>query len=397
MLTGLCISLARPVSARDDRDGPRRLVDRDRYARVKQVFVAALDVEPERRGEFVASECAGDEALRLAIEEMLEQVTSSTTWHGEVRLPPPLAPGTVVAGRYRVDAELGAGGMGRVYRATQIALGREVALKVLAAGASASAAALARFEREASSVARLRHPNIVTVHDAGAEPGVGADLVMELVPGRSPADEGARADGSPRRGRRARATDRGGRRAAHAAGIVHRDLKPENMMLERVGRPRRVKVLDFGIAKVDRRPRRAGHARREKLGRRPERRPHCDWRDLRHTLYMSGEQARGTSVDARTDVWSLGVPSSTNCCPARRPSAARPARRRLPRSSATIHPRSRGVPEALERLVGRALAKDPDRRVGSARELAVKLVRAGGPGRVRDGPPIRSRPSCASA
>src|SRR6185369_12596540 len=100
-----------------------------------------------------------------------------------------LAPGSVVAGRYRVEGELGAGGMGYVYRATQLALRREVALKVLASGPLASEAALARFEREAAAVARLRHPHIVTVYDAGTEPGVGAFFAMELVSGRSLAAE----------------------------------------------------------------------------------------------------------------------------------------------------------------------------------------------------------------
>src|SRR6185369_5428386 len=96
-----------------------------------------------------------------------------------------LAPGSVVAGRYRVEGELGAGGMGFVYRATQLALRREVALNVLVSGPSASEAALVRFEREAAGIASLRHPHIVTVYDAGTEPGVGAFFAMELVSGRS--------------------------------------------------------------------------------------------------------------------------------------------------------------------------------------------------------------------
>ena len=201
---------------------------------------------------------------------------------------------------------------------------------------------------------------------------------MELVPGRTLADElRARgrlpvADAVELVRQIAEAAD-----AAHAAGVVHRDLKPANVMLEGSGAPRRVKVLDFGIAKLidDRGKPSLLAAESADVDRAA---------DLTATgaifgtpLYMSPEQARGARVDARTDVWSLGVMLYELL------SGATPFGRATgPATLAAIlgddPPPLAGVPEPLERLVGRALAKAPDRRIGSARELATELVRAGG-------------------
>src|SRR5690242_10781264 len=121
-------------------------MDPDRHARVKQLFLEACDLATSKRAEFLASACAGDSALRAEVEALLAHRTASPT--GRIGAAPgPLAGGSIVGGRFRIEAELGAGGMGRVYRATQLALGRQVALKVLSAGAGASSAALTRFER----------------------------------------------------------------------------------------------------------------------------------------------------------------------------------------------------------------------------------------------------------
>jgi hypothetical protein len=136
-------------------------VDPEQHARVEAIVRLACDCAPSERDALVAAECGDDDSLRRAVERGIERETSAPTARALRPDSLALAPGTLVGGRYRVESELGAGGMGRVYRATQIALRREVALKVLSAGPDASPSALERFEREAAAVARLRHPNIV--------------------------------------------------------------------------------------------------------------------------------------------------------------------------------------------------------------------------------------------
>jgi eukaryotic-like serine/threonine-protein kinase len=197
-------------------------------------------------------------------------------------------PGMVIDGKYRLDALLGAGGMGTVYRATQLALNRPIAVKLIR-GDAATADSDQRFEREALIVANLRHPNIVTIHDFGSAPSVGLYLVMEYLEGCSLRDE------LRRRGRIpipetfsliepvCRALD-----DAHRTGVVHRDLKPDNIFLARLGDDVSVKVLDFGLAKLL-----AGgpHANLTATGM------------IAGTVaYMSPEQCRGEDVDARSDI-----------------------------------------------------------------------------------------------
>src|SRR5210317_333466 len=156
-----------------------------------------------------------------------------------------LTPGTRL-GTYEIVAPLGAGGMGEVYRAKDLRLGREVALKVLPAGVAADTGRLARFEREARAVAALNHPNIVVLYAVEDEGDV-RFLTMELVEGKS-LDEHVIPGGLPL----ARVLEIGialseALTAAHEKGVVHRDLKPANVMLTREGH---VKVLDFGLAKL---------------------------------------------------------------------------------------------------------------------------------------------------
>ena len=204
--------------------------------------------------------------------------------------------GTVVDGKYRVESLLGAGAMGAVYRATQLALGRTVALKVIRDDLLVSRGAIERFKREAEAVARLKHPNIVTVFDAGVSPAVGAYTVMEHLEGRSLKAELQMAGPLPPG--RAVALMRqicSALHAAHSLGIVHRDLKPQNIFLERTAEGAVPKVLDFGIAKVEAPSDSTGGASLTGSGVL-----------LGTPLYMSPEQCENQPVDARSDVYALG-------------------------------------------------------------------------------------------
>ena len=203
----------------------------------------------------------------------------------------------VVDDKYRLERAIGTGGMGVVYEATDLRLGRRVALKILLARNFGNPGALRRFEREAQASARLRHPNIVTVHDYGTLGSEGAYLVMELLRGTTLRAEFDRA-GSLHPPLAAEWFDQilDGVAAAHAAGVIHRDLKPDNVIVTRDPQGREVlKILDFGLAKLS-------------FGEPPDPRSLTVPGTVLGTLrYMSPEQLSGDPTDERTDVFSIGV------------------------------------------------------------------------------------------
>src|ERR1700739_1549193 len=203
-------------------------------------------------------------------------------------------------GSYEVVAQIGAGGMGKVYRARDTKLGRDVAIKVLPEAFAHDADRLARFQREAKMLAALNHPNIATIH--GLEQSNGTSyLVMELVSGETLADRVKRDGAVPIEEALTIAKQIAeALEAAHEKGIIHRDLKPSNVKVTPEGK---VKVLDFGLAKAF-----AGDGVNED----PSNSPTLSVAATMHGVilgtaaYMSPEQARGKSVDKRTDIWAFG-------------------------------------------------------------------------------------------
>jgi serine/threonine protein kinase len=199
--------------------------------------------------------------------------------------------------KYRLERVLGSGGMGSVYEATDLRLGRRVALKILLARNFGNPGALRRFEREAQAAGRLRHPNIVTVHDYGVLGTEGAYLVMELLKGTTLRSELDRV-GSLHPPVAADWFDQilDGVAAAHAAGVIHRDLKPDNVIVTRDPQGRDVlKILDFGLAKLS-------------FGEPPDPKSLTLPGTVLGTLrYMSPEQLSGEPTDERSDVFSIGV------------------------------------------------------------------------------------------
>lgn len=271
-------------------------------------------------------------------------------------------------GPYEIIAPIGSGGMGEVYKARDARLHREVAIKVLPAAFSEDADRLRRFESEARAASALNHPNILTIHDIGTHQGA-PYLVSELLEGESLR---RRLDGGalkPGMAVEAAVQVAHGLAAAHEKGIVHRDLKPENLFVLRDGR---VKILDFGLAKLTR-PESAASGESQALTSPGETEPGV----VMGTLgYMSPEQLRGLPADPRSDIFSLGAILYEMLAGRKAFWGATPVdtisailKEEPPELSGTVE----GLPPGLERIAHRCLEKDPESRFQSARDLAFAL------------------------
>ena len=272
----------------------------------------------------------------------------------------PLAPGTRL-GSFEIVRLLGAGGMGAVYRAYDPRLQREVAVKVLPPEFAREPDRLRRFEQEALAVARLAHPNIVAVHDIGTHEG-SPFMVTELLEGATLRDTMADRPLPTRKTLDIALQTARGIAAAHEQGIVHRDIKPENLFLTRDGR---VKILDFGIAKLT------------DLETTAETAPTLTAHGLAvgTAAYMAPEQARGARADHRADFFSLGIvlyEMVSGVSPFRRETAAETMTAIL-REEPPPLPAAGTVPPGLDRVIGHCLEKNADERFQSARDLVFAL------------------------
>jgi eukaryotic-like serine/threonine-protein kinase len=268
-------------------------------------------------------------------------------------------------GPYEVVSAVGAGGMGEVYRARDRRLGRDVALKVLSLEQAADPDRRRRFEREARALAALSHPNVVALFDAGSSDGT-AYAVFELLEGETLRQRLERGPIPARKAADYAAQVCRGLAAAHAAGIVHRDLKPENLAFAADGT---IKILDFGLARL------AGAAGESQDGV-PTMRTAVGI-VMGTTDYLSPEQARGSSADARSDIFVLGAILYEMLAGRRAFEAATAADtisavlHRDPPELATVAPEP--VPAELARILRRCLEKEPEDRFQSARDLAFAL------------------------
>ena len=271
-------------------------------------------------------------------------------------------------GPYEVLAPLGAGGMGEVYRARDTRLHRDVAIKVLPASFSADPDRLRRFEQEARAASALNHPNILTIHDIGTHEGA-PYLVSELLEGDSLRERLEGGGLKPAAAVDAAVQVAQGLAAAHEKGIVHRDLKPENLFVLRDGR---VKILDFGLAKLTR-PEPTSSGESHVVTTPAETEPGT----VMGTLgYMSPEQLRGQTADHRSDIFSLGA-ILYEMLAGRRPFlASTPVdtigailKEEPPELSETAE----GLAPGLERIARRCLEKNPEARFQTARDLAFAL------------------------
>jgi len=303
----------------------------ERWARIKEVFGAALD-----RPDALEELCGGDAELRQEVEKLLAEKSGT--------LRSPMAPRELAAGEtlghYRVEAKLGQGGMGTVYRAWDTRLQRPVALKVLHEREE-------RLMREARAASALNHPNIVTIHEVG--PGF---IAMELVEGKPLAGR------LPLKLALDYATQIAGALAkAHAAGVIHRDLKPANILVTGDGV---VKLLDFGLAKRLR----MTEAETASLT--------VEGEIAGTPSYMSPEQAEGKPADERSDIFSFGV-VLYELLSGRRAFTGDSTISILGAVLKEDPPPLTGVPVELEKLVTRCLRKDPARRWQTMADLKVAL------------------------
>jgi serine/threonine protein kinase/tetratricopeptide (TPR) repeat protein len=276
----------------------------------------------------------------------------------------PLASGTRLA-VYEIQAPIGAGGMGEVYRATDTKLGRGVAVKILPTEMAQDPDRLARFHREARAVATLNHPNVVTLYSVEECDGVHF-LTMELVEGQ-PLDRMISASGLPvERIVEIAGAVAEGLAAAHEKGIVHRDLKPANVMVTAEGR---VKVLDFGLAK-DVSPETSNDATMTAAGRTQA------GIVMGTPAYMSPEQVSGRVLDCRTDIFSLGVmlhEMATGRRPFEGTSSAELVSSILRDHPPLVTDVRSDLPRDLARIIRRCLEKDPRHRLQTARDVSNEL------------------------
>ncbi len=336
----------------------------DRWQQVKAVLHSVLDLEPGKRAAFLDEACTGDVALRREVEALLASHDRSGGFFEtpvmefaakafEDERVPSLAGQSV--GPYTVVSLLGVGGMGEVYLAHDARLGRQVALKLLPVALTADAERLHRFQQEASTASRLNHPNILTIYEVGSF-NAAHYIATEYIDGLTLRALMAQKSLSLGEAIDAALQIALGLAAAHAAGIVHRDIKPENVMLRRDGY---LKILDFGIAKLIENS--AGTQFMTSPGT-----------VIGTTSYMSPEQARGEQVDARTDLWSLGVvlyemvgghlPFTGN-------STAEVLVSLLQREPPPLLHQGQSISAELARVVSKALAKAPADRYLDAGDL----------------------------
>ncbi|HMD31522.1 MAG TPA: protein kinase [Candidatus Acidoferrales bacterium] len=296
-----------------------------------------------------------------------------------------LAPGTKL-GSYEIVASLGKGGMGEVYQARDTRLGRSVAIKTLPAEFSADADRLHRFEREARTASALNHPNIVTIYELGQEDSTHY-IAMELVEGRTLRQLMVGGSLPIRKVIEIAAQVAEGLGKAHEAGIAHRDLKPENLMLSHDGF---VKILDFGLAKAvstneEMQDMGTASAWHTKPGLR-----------IGTLAYMSPEQASGQHVDFRSDQFSFGLVLYEMVAGRRafqRNTAAETVLAILREQTAPIALQNPEAPAPLCWAIERCMAKEPDKRYVSTRELARELAAIRDRFSEKAAPPAEPRPA----
>ncbi|MBL8208068.1 MAG: serine/threonine-protein kinase [Blastocatellia bacterium] len=366
----------------------------ERYQRICQLFDEALEVAPEQRAAWLDEACGADSELRAEVEKFLAGMEPAADYLARPAMDVaaemlaqqqkhPSALGLQIS-HYQIISLLGAGGMGRVYLARDTRLGRQVALKLLPTQYTQDAERVRRFQIEAKAASALNHPNILTIHDVGeaaTDRSVTQFIATEYVEGQTLRELLQAGAVAPDQVLDIALQLADALSAAHEAGIVHRDIKPENIMLRPDGY---VKVLDFGLAKLT-------ETRKSERGKRNEEENNSSeihrlsFRDHHSTMpgrvmgtisYMSPEQALGQPLDARTDIFSLGVvlyELLTGVQPFRGNSDAATYNAILNLKPPALTKTIDTLPLEFAAIIERALEKEPSARYQTAAELRAAL------------------------
>jgi serine/threonine protein kinase len=356
----------------------------ERWQRIERVFHSALELEEGNRAAFLQTACGDDEEFRREVEFLLAtdsraerfleipafQLKTGTLNERSHSAAPQLAPGERL-GPYRVEGLLGAGGMGEVYRATDIRLDRNVALKLLPLRFAQDVCALERFQRETRAASALNHSNVCTVYDVGDWNGQ-PFLVMELLEGQSLKERivSQRLPLAEILDFAIQIVD--ALQAAHTRGIVHRDIKPANIFITTRGQ---AKILDFGLAKLLREPEHAQAVISEVAA--PLISGESTNLPAMGTLaYMSPEQVNGNAVDGQTDLFSFGVmlyELTTGTLPFKGATPALLLDAVLNCKPANVRKLNHALPPEVERIVLKLLEKERTARYRSAAEVRAGL------------------------
>jgi serine/threonine protein kinase len=344
-----------------------------RWEQIEKICQSALELERSRRAGFLEEACFGDEELRREVESLL-QFDGSFIEEPALEMAAKMVAQEAESligrrlGSYQIVSLLGVGGMGVVYQARDARLNRSVAIKVLPRDKVSDPERKRRFVQEARAASALNHPNIITIHDIGREDGIDF-VVMEYLAGKT-LDLLI-----PRRGLKLKDVLKysiqiaEGLAKAHSAGIVHRELKPGNVMVSDEGL---VKVLDFGLAKLAERP---------KIGEESDSAASVPKVTEPGTVmgtvcYVSPEQAEGRAVDGRSDIFSFGCllyEMVTGQCAFKKGSTASTLAAILNQEPKPINQLVPGIADDLEKIIGRCLRKDRERRFQDMDDLKVAL------------------------
>jgi eukaryotic-like serine/threonine-protein kinase len=348
-----------------------------RLQTIKEIFHAALDCEPDQLNAFLDETCAGDEVLHANVEALLASHRQAGNF---IETPVASLAASIVEngradlligqmiGHYKISKQIGSGGMGEVYLASDISAGRNAALKLLPTQFTGDAERMKRFQQEARAVAGLNHPNILTIYEVGADSSL-RYIATELIEGETLRQRLGRESVQLSEAVEIAIQVASALAAAHEAGVIHRDVKPGNIMLRPDGY---VKVLDFGIAKLAEQEAPATMPKDEALLL-----VETNLGSILGTVpYMSPEQACADSVDKRTDIWSLGA-VLYEMVSGHQPFAGETPREVmtsiLEKEPPPLTSYNKQTRAELQQIISKTLRKDREQRYHSAQELLEAL------------------------